>query len=156
MTPGADGVTEDDLLQLDRQVCFPLYAASNLITRLYRPLLDELGLTYTQYLVMMVLWERAPRTVGQVGQQLHLETSTLTPLLKRMEIARWLVRQRDPTDERRVLVTLTPKGERLREKARRVPEALAANLSIPVADLESLRASVSNLVDNLTSALEPT
>jgi len=144
-------MTDIDLLRLDQQVCFPLYAASNLITRLYRPMLDELGLTYPQYLVMMVLWERAPRTVGEVGQQLHLDTGTLTPLLKRMEVAGLVARQRDPADERRVLVTLTRQGEALREPARQVPETLAANLPLPVEDLEKLRAAVTALIDAMTA-----
>jgi len=142
-------MTDDDLLRLDSQVCFPLYAASNLITRLYRPLLDELGLTYPQYLVMMVLWETAPRTVGEIGQQLHLDTGTLTPLLKRMETAGLIARQRDPADERRVIVTLTAQGDILRERARHVPEALAVQLSMTVPDLERLRATVGELVDRL-------
>ena len=155
MGRGAGGAAGDDLLRLDRQVCFPLYAASNLITRLYRPLLDQLGLTYPQYLVMMVLWETASCTVGEVGRQLHLDTGTLTPLLKRMEAAGLVVRQRDPADERRVLVTLTADGDALRQRARRVPQAVAANLSMTLADLEQLRACVSELVDNLQSAPGP-
>lgn len=140
-------MTEDDVLRLDRQVCFPLYAASNLITRLYRPLLDALGLTYPQYLVMMVLWEKSPCTVGEVGEQLHLETGTLTPLLKRMEAAGLVARHRDASDERRVLVTLTKQGEALQVRARTVPRALADKLAMPVTDLERLRAEVTDLVD---------
>jgi len=144
-------MTEDDLLRLDRQVCFPLYAASNLITRLYRPLLEALGLTYPQYLVMMVLWERSPSTVGEVGRQLHLDSGTLTPLLKRMEAAGLIARHRDPSDERRVQVTLTGQGEALQAQARSVPMALAARLSMPAQDLEALRTAVTGLVDAMAA-----
>ncbi|EGF94135.1 MULTISPECIES: MarR family winged helix-turn-helix transcriptional regulator [Brevundimonas] len=143
-------MTEDDVLRLDRQVCFPLYAASNLITRLYRPLLDALGLTYPQYLVMMVLWEKSPCTVGEVGEQLHLETGTLTPLLKRMEAAGLVARKRDASDERRVLVTLTEPGEALRAPAKSVPRALADKLAMPVTDLERLRTTLTGLLGAMT------
>jgi DNA-binding MarR family transcriptional regulator len=144
-------MTEDEVLRLDSQVCFPLYAASNLITRLYRPLLDDLSLTYPQYLVMMVLWEKSPCTVGEVGQQLHLETGTLTPLLKRMEAAGLVERRRDSSDERRVLVTLTRQGEELEAQARSVPRTLADNLSMPVRDLETLRDAVNGLITSMTA-----
>jgi len=143
-------MTEDDVLRLDRQVCFPLYAASNLITRLYRPLLDALGLTYPQYLVRMVLWEKSPCTVGEVGEQLHLETGTLTPLLKRMEAAGLVARKRDASDERRVLVTLTEPGEALRAPAKSVPRALADKLAMPVTDLERLRTTLTGLLGAMT------
>jgi DNA-binding MarR family transcriptional regulator len=144
-------MTEDEVLRLDSQVCFPLYAASNLITRLYRPLLDDLSLTYPQYLVMMVLWEKSPCTVGEVGQQLHLETGTLTPLLKRMEAAGLVERRRDSSDERRVLVTLTRQGEELEAQARSVPRTLADNLSMPVRELETLRDAVNGLITSMTA-----
>ncbi len=147
MARGAEGMTDDDLLRLDRQVCFPLYAASNLITRLYRPILDELGLTYPQYLVMMVLWEHAPCTVGEVGRQLHLDSGTLTPLLKRLEAAGLVARKRDAADERRVLITPTAQGVALRDQALRVPRTLAAKLDVPVEELEALRAAVTGLIE---------
>src|SRR3546814_6352000 len=92
---------DEDLLALDRQVCFPLYAASNLLTRLYRPVLAEIGLTYPQYLVLLVLWEQAPHTVGSLGDSLYLDSGTLTPLLKRMEQAGLITRTGDVADERR-------------------------------------------------------
>jgi DNA-binding MarR family transcriptional regulator len=143
---------DDDLLQLDQMVCFPLYAASNLITRLYRPILEQLEITYPQYLVMLVLWEGAARTVGEVGQRLHLDSGTLTPLLKRMEAAGLIARRRDPTDERRVLVTLTPRGAALRQKARRVPKALGDKLAMSMQELERLRTQVTRLVERLEPA----
>ena len=139
------GDTEDPL-RLDRQVCFPLYAASNLLTRLYRPVLAELGLTYSQYLVMLVLWECSPQTVGSLGERLHLDSGTLTPLLKRMEAAGLVTRQRDPADERRVLIALTGPGGYLRERARHVPATLASGLDLSSTDLQSLRDAVQNMV----------
>lgn len=145
-----DGI-EDPLL-LDRQVCFPLYAASNLLTRLYRPVLARLGLTYPQYLVMLVLWEHAPQTVGSLGDRLHLDSGTLTPLLKRMEAAGLVIRQRDPADERRVCVDLTAKGRSLRRSASEVPQTLARGLDLESLELESLRETVQKLVTVLDSS----
>lgn len=144
---------DEDPLDLDRQVCFPLYAASNLLGRLYRPLLAELGLTYPQYLVMLVLWRETPQTVGSLGDLLHLDSGTLTPLLKRMELAGLIERARDVTDERRVLIALTPKGRDLRGRARAVPEALSAQLAIADADVAELRDLVRDLVAVLQVAL---
>ncbi len=118
-------------LRLDRQLCFALYAASGLVTRAYRPLLEPLGLTYPQYLAMLVLWERAPRTVGDLGEALDLDSGTLTPLLKRLETAGFVSRTRDPADERRVLVALTDAGLALRERAAAVPQAMACALPLP-------------------------
>lgn len=137
----------EDPLRLDRQVCFPLYAATNLITRLYGPVLAALGLTYPQYLVMLVLWEAEPRTVGELGGQLHLDSGTLTPLLKRMEAAGLVTRRRDPADERRVLVTLTDAGRALRDRALHVPETMAGGYQTE--GLDQLRDAVRALVDAL-------
>ena len=139
----------DDPLRLDRQICFPLYAASNLINRLYRPVLSKLGLTYPQYLVMLALWEQAPRTVGTLGEALYLDSGTLTPLLKRMEHAGLLTRKRDPEDERRVQVDLTREGRALKAEAQRVPETLTAGFEGDPADVEKLRDSVQALVATL-------
>ena len=138
---------EDDPLLLDRQICFPLYAATNLLTRLYGPVLKPLGLTYPQYLVMLVLWEQEPQTVGALGQRLHLDSGTLTPLLKRMEVAGLLTRTRDPKDERRVLIKLTATGRNLRVQATRVPETIAGGRTPEGVD--ALRESVRRLVDML-------
>jgi MarR family transcriptional regulator, organic hydroperoxide resistance regulator len=132
----------DDPLDLDRQVCFSLYAASNLLNRLYRPVLAGLGLTYPQYLVMLVLWKLTPQTVGSLGAMLHLDSGTLTPLLKRMEQAGLVSRTRDTQDERRVLIGLTPKGRELRSAAQRVPEMLGAGLNIDEVSVIKLRGSV--------------
>lgn len=141
--PGAD------VLRLEFQLCFPLYAASNLMTRLYRPLLAELGLTYPQYLVMLVLWEHDQQSVSEIGARLHLDSGTLTPLLKRMEANGVLRRQRDADDERRVLVSLTPAGDDLRIPARRVPEAMLGNPALTPCEGETLRATARKLVDRL-------
>ena len=135
---------DEDPLLLDRQVCFPLYAATNLLNRLYGPVLRQLGLTYPQYLVMLVLWERQPQTVGALGSCLYLDSGTLTPLLKRMEAADYITRTRDPEDERRVVIGLTDKGKALREKAVHVPGTIA-NGRTPEG-IEELRESVRNLV----------
>ncbi|MDX5984379.1 MarR family winged helix-turn-helix transcriptional regulator [Sphingomonas echinoides] len=143
---------DDDFLRLDLQVCFPLYAASNLFSRLYRPVLAKLGLTYPQYLVMLVLWEQAPQSVGALGERLHLDSGTLTPLLKRMEGAGLVTRQRDAADERRVLIALTEQGMALRQQARDVPQTLASGLSLSPEELIELRASVQHLVAVLASA----
>lgn len=142
----------DDFLRLDRQVCFPLYAASNLFGRLYRPVLAKLGLTYPQYLVMLVLWEQAPQSVGALGERLHLDSGTLTPLLKRMEQAGLVTRQRDAKDERRVLVGVTDHGAALRESAREVPLTLASGLGLSGDELADLRATVQHLVGVLATA----
>jgi MarR family transcriptional regulator, organic hydroperoxide resistance regulator len=140
---------DDDALRLDQQVCFPLYAASNMLTRLYRPVLAELGLTYPQYLVMLVLWEEETRSVGTLGERLHLDSGTLTPLLKRMEAAGFVHRTRDATDERRVMISLTDAGKALRERAQHIPQRLADGLGLSDGDVEELRAMVQGLVETL-------
>lgn len=128
-----------EILRLDNQLCFALYGAANRMTRLYRPILDALGLTYPQYLAMLVLWEQSPRTVGALGDALDLDSSTLTPLLKRLEAGGLVERRRDPDDERRVIVALTDKGQALREQAASVPEKLFCALNMPLAELTTLR-----------------
>ena len=114
-----------DALKLENQLCFPLYACSREVIKLYKPHLDELDLTYTQYIVMMVLWERRSATVKELGGCLHLDSGTLTPLLKKMEAKGLINRCRDQDDERSLIVSLTPEGEALRERAVEVPEKMA-------------------------------
>lgn len=128
-----------EVLRLDNQLCFALYGAANRMTRLYRPLLDALGLTYPQYLAMLVLWEASPRTVGALGDALDLDSSTLTPLLKRLEAGGLVERARDPEDERRVIVALTDKGRALREQAVSIPEKLFCALDMPLETMGALR-----------------
>jgi DNA-binding MarR family transcriptional regulator len=144
----------DDPLRLDHQICFPLYAASNLMTRLYRPLLATLGLTYPQYLVMLVLWETSPAQMSALGRRLHLDSGTLTPLLKRLAAEGLVTRRRDPKDERRLLIALTPAGAALKARARRVPLALAAKFGAAPEDLLRLREAVGETARQLALKLE--
>ncbi|MBE7211546.1 MAG: MarR family transcriptional regulator [Gluconacetobacter diazotrophicus] len=147
----------DDPLQIDRMVCFQIYAASNMLTRLYRPILSALGLTYPQYLVMLVLWEShpdyRPRSVGELGTRLHLDSGTLTPLLKRMEQSGLIARTRDREDERRVLASLTEKGRALRQQALPVPDTLTKKLGLSPHDLVGLRDTITRMVE--TMAVSP-
>jgi DNA-binding MarR family transcriptional regulator len=138
------------LLRLDNQLCFALYAATNRMTRLYQPLLAELGVTYPQYLVLLVLWEQDRLSVGELGQKLDLDSGTLTPLLKRMETAGIVDRQRDPEDERRVVVSLTKAGIKLREKALDIPGALACRVDLPLNELAALRSQLLRLRQAIT------
>ncbi|MBP0579866.1 MarR family transcriptional regulator [Labrys sp. LIt4] len=126
-------------LLLQNQLCFALYAANNAFGRSYKPLLDPLGLTYPQYLVMLCLWERDGLKVGEIGARLFLETNTLTPLLKRLEAAGLLKRRRDSHDERQVRISLTAEGKALREKARIVPSQIAANTGLEAAQAGALK-----------------
>lgn len=127
-------------LDLDSQLCFALYDASRAVIRSYGPVLGELGLTYPQYLTMLVLWEASgPVHVGAIGGRLNLDTSTLTPLLKRLEGLGFLSRSRDPADERRVLVTLTQAGVELRDRATSIPCQIAPRLGLDLVAEERLR-----------------
>lgn len=117
-------------LQLSNQICFPIYSASRLITKAYRPYLDEVGLTYPQYLVLMVLWENDSLSINQISEKLLLDTNTLSPLLKRMEKMELLQRNRSSKDERSVIVKLTAKGEKLKAMAKPIPEKLIKLLLI--------------------------
>ena len=132
-------------LQLDHQLCFALYSASLAMTKLYKPLLDPLGLTYPQYLVMLVLWEGDGVTVSQLGERLALDSGTLTPLLKRLEGAGLLQRLRDSADERRVLLRLTAAGRALKTRAVAVPEAVACASGCALDELAALTARLQAL-----------
>lgn len=125
--------------RLDEQLCFALYSASRAVTAAYRPMLDELELTYPQYLVLLVLWEEEPCTVSHLGDRLHLDSGTLSPLLKRLESAGFVRRQRSTTDERRVDITLTDKGRALEERAACIPARLLDSDDSAAADLAALR-----------------
>jgi len=146
-------------LALDRQLCFALYASSLAMTKLYKPLLEPLGLTYPQYLVMLVLWEHDGLGVGEIGERLALDSGTLTPLLKRLEQAGLLTRLRDTADERRVRVALTATGRALRRRAQAVPQSIAAasgcslgELSELTAQLQALRQRLAGLSPSPTAA----
>ncbi|QRO03032.1 MarR family transcriptional regulator [Archangium violaceum] len=135
----------EELLRLENQLCFALYSASNLLTRLYRPLLEPLGITYPQYLALLALWEHAPRTVGELGQALGLDSGTLTPLLKRMEANGLVVRKRAAEDERRVQVELTPAGQQLRARAVSIPVEMFCKLQLSPDEAAELRDSLKRL-----------
>ena len=141
----------NDHLKLDMQLCFPLYAASNLLVKVYRPLLEPLGLTYSQYLVMLVLWERDSVSVGDLGHCLYLDSGTLTPLLKRMENSGFINRRRDSNDERRVLVSLTTKGSEIKDLAVNIPKKLSDQLNI--SNIGELRSEIQSLVQALSKAI---
>ena len=126
-------------LRLEEQLCFALYSASRAVTSAYRPLLDELDLTYPQYLVLLVLWEDDACTIGQLGDRLHLDSGTLSPLIKRLEAAGLVRRQRSNADERRVDVTLTAEGRALEDRAACIPERLLGSTDADPAQLAALR-----------------
>ena len=128
-----------DYLKLDNQVCFSLYSASNAITRMYRPLLNRLDLTYLQYMVMMVLWEHKTLNVKELGEYLRLDSGTLTPLLKRLEAKQLVLRKRSDIDERVRQISLTGSGEALKQTAKTIPQELACSLSLPRADVLEIK-----------------
>ncbi|MBO6578600.1 MAG: MarR family transcriptional regulator [Thalassospira sp.] len=141
-----DNSSKDDLLQLEKFLCFSIYSAGHAFNRVYKPLLDNLGLTYPQYLVMVTLWQEDNQSVRSIGSKLYLESSTLTPLLKRLEANGLVSRKRDPEDERSVRVSLTEAGKALRDKAEEVPPCIleATGLDIETAkrlnrDLRTMR-----------------
>ncbi|MEY2890770.1 MAG: hypothetical protein RJA98_678 [Pseudomonadota bacterium] len=142
----------DAVLRLDGQLCFALYASSLAMTKLYKPLLAPLGLTYPQYLVMLVLWEQTPVSVSELGDRLYLDSGTLTPLLKRLQTAGWIERERDVQDERRVLLTLTAEGQALRAQARSVPLTLAERTGCSVTELQDLTQRLQALRARLTAS----
>jgi MarR family transcriptional regulator, organic hydroperoxide resistance regulator len=135
-----------DHLRLDQQLCFPLYAASRLVTRLYQPLLEPLGLTYPQYVVLMILWEDAPCSVSHVGARALLNTNTLTPLLKRLEQLGYVRRTRNSADERVVSITLTGAGAALKTRCASIPESLHAAVDYPFEKAAALKRSLEELI----------
>jgi DNA-binding MarR family transcriptional regulator len=145
-----DQTAEFDPLKLDNQLCFPLYAASRELTRHYKPFLDPLGLTYPQYVTMMALWEHDGVKVGELGSTLHLDSATLTPLLKRLEARGYLTRKRSAEDERAVIVTLTDEGRALRERALSVPSCIAGCISISPEEAYQLKTLLEKLVSVLS------
>ena len=136
-------------LALDNQLCFPLYAASKELTRRYKPFLDPLGLTYTQYVTMMALWEQDEVPVKELGKRLYLDSATLTPLLKRLESHGYVLRQRSNVDERSVIISLTSKGRELREKALDVPRCIGGCINMDVEDALKLKALLEELLRSL-------
>src|SRR5476649_941998 len=137
------------LLHLDQQMCFALYSANLALHKVYRKLLGELDLTYPQYLVMLVLWQRDEVTVSDIGEKLFLDSATLTPLLKRLETAGWLLRNRAKTDERQVIITLTDTGRQLRDKAKEIPEAILCATECELSEMVTLKQQLESLRANL-------
>jgi len=141
-----------DMQQLDNQLCFAMYSASLAMTRLYKPLLEKLGLTYPQYIVMLALWERDGVMVSELGERLSLDSGTLTPLLKRLETSGFVARVRDVADERRVHVTLTAVGRKLKTRAAGVPACLLAASQCSVPELVQLTQQIQTLRDRIKAA----
>ena len=137
-----------EAMKLTNQLCFPLYAAARHVTGLYTPVLKPLGLTYTQYIVFLVLWEKDGLTVGEIGEKLLLDNGTLSPLLKKMEKAGYVKRQRSREDERVVVITLTETGRALREKVKDVPAKVANCLDLPPEKAQILYGLLYELLDN--------
>ena len=138
------------LLRLDSQLCFSVYALSRLITKAYQPLLDALGVTYPQYLVMMLLWEHESLTVKELGEKLLLDSGTLTPLLKRMEQRGWLSRRRATHDERSVVATLLPAGRQLEQQAQEIPTKIGTCLDMTREQINELRQQLNPIIGQLT------
>ena len=142
--------SDKQLQQLENQLCFPLYAVSRMLTKAYQPYLQTLDLTYPQYLVFLLLWEHEALTVKQLGDKLLLDSGTLTPLLKRMEQKQWLSRQRDPRDERSVIIGLLPAGRALQQSACHIPAQLLEKLGMAPTEFEALRLQLQNLLTQLS------
>ena len=140
---------ENELLKLDNQLCFALYACAKEVTRIYKPYLDKLGITYTQYITLLVLWEKDHITVKELGKKLHLDSGTLTPLLKKLEAVQIVQRIRDTVDERNVYIKLTEKGRAMERQAREIPAALFCNAGIPEQEAIDLREKLKRLLNIL-------
>lgn len=141
----------DTNLDLADMLCFAVYSTANALSRAYQPILAPLDLTYPQFLVMLVLWERDDCMVSEIGARLNLDSGTLTPLLKRLEAAGRITRRRDPRDERQVRITLTDEGRKLREQAESVPEQIMCATGQPVSELQDLRNRLMKIRNHLTA-----
>ncbi|WP_319463161.1 MarR family transcriptional regulator [Micromonospora sp. RTP1Z1] len=137
----------DDPLALEQQVCFALSVAARGVVAAYRPLLEPMGLTHPQYLVMLALWQHAPLSVRELSRLLQLDPGTLSPLLKRLEASGYLRRERDSADERSLAVTLTAKGRALRSQAERIPPAIVERLGMQIEDLKRLHATLTEVIE---------
>ncbi|MCA6107575.1 MarR family winged helix-turn-helix transcriptional regulator [Bradyrhizobium cenepequi] len=142
----------DQPLRLDNQICFAIYSTAHAFNRVYKPLLDRLGLTYPQYLAMLVLWEKDAVPVKDIGERLFLDSGTLTPLLKRLEAAQLIKRTRSKKDERQVLIALTPQGQALKEKARAVPQSILAASACSIPELSAMKNEIIAMRDRLNAA----
>lgn len=153
--PSAEVAAEspEDWLRLDAQLCFRLYAASRSLTRCYQPLLDALGLTYPQYLAMLVLWQQEGQTVSELSDRLKLDPSTMTPLLKRLESAGWITRERRKHNEREVEIALTDAGRALKARALAVPPAVMSATGLSMSEADALRVLLDKLMQRLDTAV---
>lgn len=138
-----------DSLKLENQLCFPLYAAAKEITRKYKPFLDELDLTYTQYICMMVMWEHKEMNVKKLGEYIYLDSGTLTPLLRKLEDKGYIERKRSNNDERNLIISITDKGMELREKALSVPENMGTCIKLSLEEAQSLHKVLYKILNNL-------
>ncbi|WP_158798849.1 MarR family winged helix-turn-helix transcriptional regulator [Pedobacter sp. L105] len=141
---------ENDFLKLENQLCFPLYAASRLVTKCYQPLLDEFGLTYPQYLVLLILWETDTVSLKVISEKLYLQSNTLTPLLKRMEDTGLINRTRSQEDERSIIISLTKKGNLLKLEAPKIQDLLKNNLGVTLEEAEQLHGLLYKLIGHLS------
>ncbi|MES5892252.1 MULTISPECIES: MarR family transcriptional regulator [Bacillus cereus group] len=139
----------EDSLHLDNQLCFSIYACSREVTRFYRPYLEEMGITYPQYITLLVLWEQDRLTVKEIGERLFLDSGTLTPMLKRMESLNLVKRIRSKEDERKVCIELTEQGKDLKEKACSLPKTMATNLGITEQEYRSLLIQLNKLIETM-------
>lgn len=139
-----------DCLKLENQLCFPLYACSKEVIRKYKPYLDELGLTYTQYITMMVLWDKKKLTVKELGACLYLDSGTLTPVLKKLEDKNYIKRKRSSEDERNLIVSITKEGEELKDKAVEIPKKLTACVDMEPDEAGQLYKLLYELLDKLS------
>jgi DNA-binding MarR family transcriptional regulator len=148
----SDPTDTTDALALEQQVCFALSVAARSVVAVYRPLLEPMGLTHPQYLVMLALWQHAPLSVRRLSEMLQLDPGTLSPLLKRLEAIGYLHRERDPSDERSLAITLTPEGTALRRRAEEIPPAVVQQLGMPIEELQQLHTALTRVI----AAAKPT
>ena len=141
----------DDPLALEQQVCFAMSVAARSVVAIYRPLLEPMGLTHPQYLVMLALWQHAPLSVRRLSELLQLDPGTLSPLLKRLEAVGYVTRRRDPADERSLAVTLTDRGRELRADAERIPPAVVARLGMPIEELRRVHETLTRVIAAATT-----
>jgi len=140
-----------DHLRLDNQLCFPLYATSRMITRIYQPLLEKLDLTYPQFLVMLVIWEHKKLTVGQIGENLYLNTNTTTPLINKLIEKKYVLKNRSLEDERVVFISLTKAGKQLQESASYIPECVVNASGMSSEDIQTMKSLMDNFLSHVSS-----
>lgn len=140
---------DKNYLLLENQLCFPIYAVSRMITRAYQPYLEKLNLTYPQYLVMLVLWEKSPKSVSEIGELLYLNSNTLTPILKKLTNKGFVEKQRSQEDERKVFISIIKKGEELKILAEKIPLQMVDDINIPIETIEEMKNSMWNFLKEI-------